>query len=658
MEIKYQKKNVNLDENSISSKRDQLFDNLDETSLIKEKNNSKISLRKKKNTEYITQMRKEKLKKLDLYLKLNNSISYEELFKEIPKEIISEFTSTSNKHYFFIKYLSLTEKEDPNLYIRMFVIYQIHAFINNDITNSSLPSKELLEYLIKYLLFYEYKKERINQKIQIQSEIIQMLIIWVSYIEEDNTNSILYDDHCIFNLMDLLDSEIYSIEFKIDILQLFNVMIKGNHTFNRIIKFELINKIEKTLSQIIKDEQYIFILRLIFKIFDYLSNDEDEEMINTDNNENTAKFIAFKNSYDKFILMFIHYYEVYQKRYEELKINKTPISLDPKSRTYYKIIIKLLKIINYSLYIEGNMFYINILINNQLTIPLFLKILDTFSKEFFISNNEIKDVDLSMEINNNILVKYQPSLKIKENNNLYKKFKTIKYIIFILTEIISSSLDNNSFQNFDYAYNETINLLKKFNIINYYTNLIKNFVCFNIKPDNFLILRIEEFIYNFCEVDKNNFKIVYKNYEIIRELLFINEKYFDSDNFDLIIKFIIHSIYLYETEITGILIFNIKIISFFLKFLGNELGNNKKKYNNISYIFYVLKEIISSNTYRKCKLNRNLIIHEFNKNNANKILEEYAIKVSDNDYNIISDLLSNLDETDLLDNEQLEDLYN
>ena len=658
MEINNPQKNLNINENTISTKRYQLFDNLDETSLIKEKNNSKISLRKKKNSEYITKIRKGKIKKLELYLNLNNAINYDELLKEIPKEIISEFASTKNKYSFFIKYLSLTEKDDPNFYIRMFVIYQIHILSYNDITNSSLPSKELLDWLIKYLLFYEYNNDQMHKKIQIQSEIIQMLIIWVSYIQEDNSNSVLYDDHFIFQLMDLIDSNIYNVEFKINILQLFNVMIKGTNTFNKImIKFELINKIEKTLSLIIKDDQYIFILRLIFKIFDYLS-DEDEEMKNTDNKENASKIIVFKNSYNNLILLFNHYYEEYQKRYDELKNSKTPISLDSKSRICYKIIIKLLKIINFSLYVEGNIFYICILINNQSSILLFLKILETFSKEFFISDNEIKDNDLSMEINNNILLKYQPSLKIKENNNIYKKFKTIKYITFILTEIISFSLDNNSFQNYNETYNIIMNMITKFNLINYYANLIKNLICFNIKPDNLLILRIEEFIYNFCEVDKNNYIIVYKNYDLIRELLFINEKYFNSDNFDLIIKFIYNSISLYETEITRSLIFEIKIISFFMKFLRNELGNNKKKYKNINYIIYVLKEIISSNTYRKCQLNRSLIIHEFNKNNATKILEEYAIKISDSDYYLISDLLNNLDETDLLDSEQLEDLYN
>ena len=540
----------------------------------------------------------------------------------------------------------------------MFVIYQIHILLNNDSTNSSLPSQELLKSLFQYL-FYEYNKEQVNQMIFIQNEIIQMLIVWVSYIQEDNANFALYDDHFIIQLLNFVENDIYNIEFKINILQLFNIMIKGINTFNKIIKnFQIINAIEKILAKINREEQYIFILRLIYNIFNYLP-DEDEKMDNTNDKEINKKIFIFQNSYDKFILLLNHYFEEYQKRYNELKNNKTPISLDSKIRIYYKIVIKLLKTISYSLYVEENISYIIILVNNQLFIPLVLKILENFSNEFFISYDDINEIDLSMEINNNILMKYKPSLKIKENNNLYKKFKTLTYITHILTEIISSPEEFITSQKFKDVYKIAMNFITQFNIIKYYSYIIKNFVCFNVKPDNLLILRIEELIFNFCANNKNNYKLVYQNYELIRELLSVNEKYFNHDNMNLLIKFIVSSITQYETEITESLIYNVKIISFFLKFLENELGNNKKNYSNVSYILYILKEILSSNTYRKCKLNRNLIIHEFNKNNATKILEQYAIKICDNDdYNIVSDLLNNLDETDLLDNEQLEDLYN
>ena len=664
MEINNPRKNEIIDEFSISSKRKDLNINedFDEMALIKEKNNLKISLRKKKNMEYLTQKRKERIKNQGLFLKINCSINYDELLKLIPEEIITEFNTTKNKYSFFLKYLSLTEKEDPNFYITMFVIYQIHILTNNDITNSSLPSEELLRSLMNHF-FHEYKNEQLNQMIQIQNEIIQMLIIWVSYDQEDNINSIFYDDYFISNLLNMIENNIYNIEFKINILQLFNVMIKGKETFNKIIAgYTIIDKIEKILVQINKDEQYIFVFKLIFNIFNYLGEDEDEVMRDINNNNNkklNQKIIIFQNSYDKFIILLNHYYKEYQNLYNKLKENKTPISLDPKSRLYYKIVIYLLKIINNSLYLKENIFYIYALISNQYFIPLILKLMEKFSEEFFKTTVDINDNNLTKEINNNISMKYEPSLKIKENNNLFKKFKTITFITHIFTEIISSSEFINIYPNFKEAYNNAKNLIINFNIINYYKNLIKNFICFNVKPDYLLILRIEEFIYNFCDIDKNNYKIIYKNYELIRELLSLNDKYFDEETFDLLIKFIINSLSLYETEITGTLVFDIKVVSFFLKFLENELGNSIIKYKNKEYIFYLLKEIISSNTYRNCKLNRNLIIYEFNKNNATKILAQYAnIYANDDTFNIINDLLNNLDETDLLDKDEIEDLYN
>ena len=664
MEINNPRKNEIIDEYSISSKRKDLNinDDFDEMALIKEKNNLKISLRKKKNMEYLAQKRKERIKNQGLFLKINSSINYDELLKLIPEEIITEFNTTKNKYSFFLKYLSLTEKEDPNFYIIMFIIYQIHILTNNDITNSSLPSEELLRSLMNHF-FHEYKNEQLNQMIQIQNEIIQMLIIWVSYDQEDNINSIFYDDYFISNLLNMIENNIYNIEFKINILQLFNVMIKGKETFNKIIAgYTIIDKIEKILVQINKDEQYIFVLKLIIHIFYNLGEDEDEVMRDINNNNNkklNQKIIIFQNSYDKFIILLNHYYKEYQNLYNKLKENKTPISLDPKSRLYYKIVIYLLKIINNSLYLKENIFYIYALISNQYFIPLILKLMEKFSEEFFKTTVDINDNNLTKEINNNISMRYEPSLKIKENNNLFKKFKTITFITHIFTEIISSSEFINIYPNFKEAYNNAKNLIINFNIINYYKNLIKNFICFNVKPDYLLILRIEEFIYNFCDIDKNNYKIIYKNYELIRELLSLNDKYFDEETFDLLIKFIINSLSLYETEITGTLVFDIKVVSFFLKFLENELGNSIIKYKNKEYIFYLLKEIINSNTYRNCKLNRNLIIYEFNKNNATKILAQYAnIYANDDTFNIINDLLNNLDETDLLDKDEIEDLYN
>ena len=194
MDINSPLKDINLDENAILNNRNKLFENYEEISIIKENNKSKLSIRKKNNNEYLAKKRKDNLKKLGLFIKIDNLINYDELLKQIPNEIMTEFSSTKDKYSFFLKYLSLTENEDPNYYNRMFVIYQIHLITNNDILSSSIPSYELLRLLIHYL-FVEYNKEQIIQKIQIQSEIIQMLIIWAFYIEEDKTNSLLYDNY-------------------------------------------------------------------------------------------------------------------------------------------------------------------------------------------------------------------------------------------------------------------------------------------------------------------------------------------------------------------------------------------------------------------------------------------------------------------------------
>ena len=642
----------NFDNNLNKNRKSQLFEPIEEIDIINEKNELKLSLRKKHNNEIKAQKRKEQLKKSKLFIKENNSINYDELIKHLPQELIIEFTTTKNKYSFFMTYLNITEKDDPNFYIRMYTIYQISLMLNNDITNSSLPSDELLNSLLKYLV-YEYQNKHINQKIQIQSEIIKILIICMSHIDIDNTNSVLYDEQFIFFLFDMIDNNLYSIEFKINIFILFNSMIKGINTFNKImIKFVIVNKIEKILTQINKDELYIFVLKLISNIFDNLSDIENGDENNIYNN-----ITIFKDSYDKFIILLNHYYEQYQKRYEELKNNNTPISLDSKARIYYKIVILLLKLISKSFFINENKIYIKHIINSELSIPLLLKIMEIFSKEFFLNPNLMNNIN--MKINNDISLIANSSLKLNEKNNLYKKFKTITYITHILTELISSSDDKNIFPNFDKAYNILMNLIVKFNLINYYSNLIKNIVCFNIQPDLIFILRLEELIYDLCIIDENNYSLVYKNYELIKELLLLNIKYFSENNFSLLIKFIIHSIKLYETEITRCLIFDIKIISIFLKFLESEMEQKEKKLEIIEYILFALNCIIDSNTYRKCKLNRNLIIYEFNKNNANDILGNYALKLTDDGvYDLLNNILSNLDESDILDNNEIEELYN
>ena len=577
----------NFDNNLNKNRKSQLFEPIEEIDIINEKNELKLSLRKKHNNEIKAQKRKEQLKKSKLFIKENNSINYDELIKHLPQELIIEFTTTKNKYSFFMTYLNITEKDDPNFYIRMYTIYQISLMLNNDITNSSLPSDELLNSLLKYLV-YEYQNKHINQKIQIQSEIIKILIICMSHIDIDNTNSILYDEQFIFFLFDMIDNNLYSIEFKINIFILFNSMIKGINTFNKImIKFVIVNKIEKILTQINKDELYIFVLKLISNIFDYLSDIENGDENNIYNN-----ISIFKDSYDKFIILLNHYYEQYQKRYEELKNNNTPVSLDSKARIYYKIVILLLKLISKSFFINENKIYIKHIINSELSIPLFLKIMEIFSKEFFLNPNLMNNIN--MKINNDISLIANSSLKLNEKNNLYKKFKTITYITHILTELISSSDDKNIFPNFDKAYNILMNLIVKFNLINYYSNLIKNIVCFNIQPDLIFILRLEELIYDLCIIDENNYSLVYKNYELIKELLLLNMKYYSEKNFSLLIKFICHSIKLYETEITRTLIFDVKIISIFLKFLEKEFEQKDKKVEIIEYILYALNYVIDA----------------------------------------------------------------
>ena len=651
---------VNNNENELFTKRQIIYNNieqLNEMSLIKEKNKMKISLRKKKNYEYINQFRKDKLKRSNLYChnSNNNSINYNEIIKQIPNEIITEFTNTKNKYAFYINYLSLPDVKDPNFYIRMFVIYQIHNFVNNDITNSSKPSPELQNYLLKYLV-YDYKNEHILQKIKIQNEIIQMFIIWNTYTDDDDTNSVFYEDQFIFFLFDLLENDIYSIEFKINILILFNTMIKGINTFNKIIqKYELINIIEKIIVQIQNDEEYIYVLSLIDNIIEFVG--ENYENINF-NNMNNNKKIIFMNSYEKLLFLLNNYYEKYQALYNELKNNKTPLSMDKSSRIYYKIIMKILKIINDSLFINDNYYYINTLISNNYTLPLFYKILEKCSIEFFLPSNSINNPNHQLKITDNIFI--ETSSKYNKKNNLYKKFKVLIYITHILNEIISliSENENETKQKGNNSY-IILNIIKNFNFINYYTNLIKNFVCAGVQPDKYLILRIEELIYNFCEGNKNNFILLYQNYDLIRELLFINQKYYNEDNFQLLLKFIIYSLELYETEITGSLIFNVKIIGIFMEYLEKEYNSNEIYLNeNQRSIFYAFNIILDSGTYIKCKINRNLIIHEFNKANANQIIFQYSINLEREDFEIVNKTLAFLDESDILDNREKEEIFN
>jgi len=645
------------DEDNIFTKRHLLYNGDNEIKINTEKNNEKISLRKKNRYEYLKQFRKDKLKRMDLFFNINDIINHDEIIKFVPNEIISEFNSTKNKHEFYLSYLSLPDIKDPNFYIRMYIIEQIHNFVNNDITNSSLPSTELLNILLKYLV-YNYKNEHFRQKIKIQTEIIQMLIIWVSYNEDDNTNNIIYDDQFIYFLFDILENSLYSIEFKLNILILFNYMIKGENTFNKIIQnFEIIYKIEKILIGIKNDEQYIYVLSLIDNIFEYLGDNYEEINLNNNNNtNNNEKAIPFENSYNNFILLLNNIYEKYQSRYNELKNNKIQISMDKSMRIFYKIIIKLLKIINNSTFIDDNYFYISTIISNNISLPLFFKIMETFSKEFFLPSNNVINSS-TVPISNNIYI--QSSNKMWSKNNLYKKFKVLIYLTHILNEIISALQDHKEKIGNNFDLNEK--LISKFNLINYYNNIIKNFICIGVCPDKNLLLRIEELIYNYCESNKNNFKVVYQNYELIRELLNINMKNYNQENFQILLKFIIKSLSLYDTEITSSLLFNVKIVGTLMKFLEKEKDNykNGKNRTNIAFILYALTIILDSKTYINCKINRHLIILEFNKNNSLEIILQYTtMDVDRDDYIMINNIIDFLDESNSLDEKEVDEIYN
>jgi hypothetical protein len=240
---------------------------------------------------------------------------------------------------------------------------------------------------------------------------------------------------------------------------------------------------------------------------------------NFNNINNNNKVCIFMNSYENFILLMKNIYEKYQVIYEQNKINGIPLSLDKSSRIYYKIIVKVLQILNYSIFLEENKFYINALISNEYALPLFYKILEIFSKEFFLSNNDNNTINHlnKFNISNNLYIESNSSIKYKEKNNLYKKIKIISFITNILDEIISTISENeNEIKQKGATSDLVLQFMNKFNFINYYTNLLKNFICLNIIPDKILILRIEELIYNFCVVNRDNFTILYKNSDLIK----------------------------------------------------------------------------------------------------------------------------------------------
>jgi hypothetical protein len=327
-------------------------------------------------------------------------------------------------------------------------------------------------------------------------------------------------------------------------------------------------------------------------------------------------------------------------------------------RTYYKIIIKILKIINNSTFIEDNYFYISTIISNNISLSLFFKIMETFSKEFFLASSNVTNSN-KIPITNKIYLQSNSSNKYREKNNLYKKFKVLIYLTHILNEVISTLQDHEKEIGNNYYLIDK--LISKFNLINYYNNLAKNLVCAGVCPDKNLVLRIEELIYNYCEPNKNNFKVVYQNYELIRELLDINIKNYNQENFQILLKFIIKSLLLYDTEVTSSLLFNVKIVGTFVKYLEKEKENykNGKNRTNIAFILYALTIILDSKTYINCKINRYLIILEFNKCNSLDIILQYTtMDVDKDDYILINNIIDFLDESNSLDEKIVDEIYN
>ena len=208
------------------------------------------------------------------------------------------------------------------------------------------------------------------------------------------------------------------------------------NTYNKIIlNYEIINKIEKILGEIKCNEHFIYVLSLIDTIFKYEGKYEEEEENIIINNNNNNKVIIFMNSYEKLFILFKNFYEKYQVIYEQLKKEKTSLLLDNSVRIYYKIIIKLLQIFNDSMFLEDNTFYLNSIMSNGILLPLFYKILEIFSKDFFITfnNNNFDDSSEKFKITDNIYI--EKNKKSEEKNNLYKKFKVLEYLTNILSEI-------------------------------------------------------------------------------------------------------------------------------------------------------------------------------------------------------------------------------
>ena len=603
-----------------------------------EKNNEKLSLRKKNNQNLLMKKRKARIQNIPRFNQTIYSFNYDELLKQIPINIKQEFASSNIKYLFYLKYISVSNDEDPNFIIRMFIIYQILQQINNvKMENNMMPSQELIKNILQ-LFVQNYDINHLNQKYIIQSEILKIFIILTSYSDEDNTNSFIYEEQFKDYLYDILKNNSYEIGLKINILILFNNLIKGRNTFEKIIgRFEILKNIEKILDNLKNYENFIQVFRLINTIFSGLNEyyeDENEYQLSIINN--------LENLYHKLLTIFIEFYENYKKLYEESKNEDLLLTFKANGYYLYKNLKIIFSIINNSVFLYHNeLFLKTLLLNNNIIIQIFLEILEKYVTSY--SQNDSSSIQI--QLSNNIQI-YANTNK----NILYKKTKIIIYITHILTEIISSS---------SITENVKYYLLNNVNFLNYYTNLTQNIFLSNVSPDQTLLLRLIELIFNICADNKKQSYFIFFNYsEIIKVLFELSKKFYNKENFKLLITLTDESISLFDEQITKIIINKIHITNYIINYLKEEATKSTIDRETVKIVLYFMHKLLNSETYKKCKFDRMKLVYEFQKANAYDIILGYSELFSDDNYEIITDILIYLDYSDNLTSEQIEKLYN
>ena len=603
-----------------------------------EKNNEKLSLRKKNNQNLLMKKRKARIQNIPRFNQTIYSFNYDELLKQIPINIKQEFASSNIKYLFYLKYISVSNDEDPNFIIRMFIIYQILQQINNvKMENNMMPSSELIKNILQ-LFVQNYDINHLNQKYIIQSEILKIFIILTSYSDEDNTNSFIYEEQFQDYLYDILKNNSYEIGLKINILILFNNLIKGRNTFEKIIgRFEILKNIEKILDNLKNYENFIQVFRLINTIFSGLNEyyeDENEYQLSIINN--------LENLYHKLLTIFIEFYENYKKLYEESKNEDLLLTFKANGYYLYKNLKIIFSIINNSVFLYHNeLFLKTLLLNNNIIIQIFLEILEKYVTSY--SQNDSSSIQI--QLSNNIQI-YANTNK----NILYKKRKITIYITHILTEIISSS---------SITENVKYYLLNNVNFLNYYTNLTQNIFLSNVSPDQTLLLRIIELIFNICIDNKKQSYFIFFNYsEIIKVLFELSKKFYNKENFKLLITLINDSISLFDEQITKTIINKIHITNYIINYLKEEATKSTIDKETVKIVLYFMHKLLNSETYKKCKFDRMKLVYEFQKANAYDIILGYSELFSDDNYEIITDILIYLDYSDNLTSEQIEKLYN